>query len=100
MLKIAISKLQNDFEKVINQIKYPIDLKYSNHSDNGDNLLLKLEKVIEEKEDLFDNEKISMNLDESSNILNSIKNFKMQPSIDYSDENQINENIRTNRPQK
>lgn len=48
LLKIAISKLQNDFERLARQTKHPIQVNYSLHQNQDDNLLDRLDKVIED----------------------------------------------------
>lgn len=48
LLKIAISKLQNDFERLARQTKHPIKVNYSLHQNQDDNLLDRLDKVIED----------------------------------------------------
>ena len=99
LLKIAISKIQNDFEKVLNQIQHPIDLNYSLHEDNSNNLLLKLEKVMEENIDVnMNNDQILQKLEEANNKVGNLTQTKLLDYPAYNDESEFNRKFKISKP--
>lgn len=69
LLKIAISKLQNDFERLARETRHPIEIAYSLHEEDKNNLLEQLDKVITEHQELgldLTNKEVLEKLDEAN----------------------------------
>jgi hypothetical protein len=96
LLKIAISKLQNDFERLARQTKGPINISYSLHEDVQSNLLSQLDKVITEHQDLgqdLSNKEVLEKLDEANTHMNAIAQTKLNSYTAYTDENHLREKL-------
>jgi len=86
-LKIAISKLQNDFERVARQTQHPIEISYSLHENDKNNLLEKLETVMQNtKNENLNNKQILEKLEEASQNVTMISAQKLDVQSAYADD--------------
>ena len=94
LLKIAISKLQNDFERVARETKHPIEISYSLVEDDKDNIIQKLEKVMEDHNgDQLNNEQVLEKLQNTNEKLKNISQSKIDAYQDYSREEGLRKKI-------
>ncbi|CAI2372199.1 unnamed protein product [Moneuplotes crassus] len=95
LLKIAISKLQNDIEKLAKETDQPVDLNYSFLNDEKDNLLQKLEKVIENyTSEELNNDKILDKMKERDTTFDKIAETKIKTFDEYSNEEGLRNKLR------
>jgi len=84
LLKIAISKLQSDFDRVAKDSKQPIGISYSLKEDANDNILQRIERVIEDsKDNELNNKEIFQKLDKANDKINQIAKVKLRTRDDY-----------------
>lgn len=97
LLKIAISKLQNDFERVARHTQHPIEINYSLHENDRNNLLERLERVMEEnKEENLDNDQILKKLEETCENIGVIAATKIDSHTAYTTDNGLRDKLREN----
>ena len=97
LLKIAISKLQNDFERVARHTQHPIEINYSLHENDKNNLLERLERVMEEnKEENLDNDQILQKLEETCDNIGVIAATKIDSHTAYTTDNGLRDKLREN----
>ena len=83
LLKIAISKLQNDFERVARETKHPIEINYSLLENDKDNILQKLDRIMNQNaSEEFSTEKV---LDKLEDVEKTMKNIAEEKTNDYQD---------------
>ena len=83
LLKIAISKLQNDFERVVRETKHPIEINYSLLENDKDNILQKLDRIMNQNaSEEFSTEKV---LDKLEDVEKTMKNIAEEKTNDYQD---------------
>lgn len=101
LLKIAISKLQSDFDRVARESKHPLNISYSLDENDKDNILSRIERVMENSKDADQNhEEMSKNdilakLESESKKISSIAQTKIDSYADYTHDeglrNKLNE---------
>ena len=94
LLKIAISKLQNDFERVARHTQHPIEISYSLHENDRNNLLEQLERVIEDnKDEELNNQQILDKLEETNQKMKQIADAKINSYNAYADDQILREKL-------
>lgn len=96
LLKIAISKLQNDFERLARETKHPINIAYSLHEEDKNNLLEQLDQVIKSHqdngEDLSNNE-VLQKLEEQNLKMAEIAKTQLDSYTAYIDDEGLREKL-------
>ena len=96
LLKIAISKMQNDFEKLASDTKHPLGVNYSLNDESKNNLLSQLDKVISEHQELgqdLSNKEVIEKLEQANNKIDAIAQTKINSFTAYTDDNMLREKI-------
>lgn len=96
LLKIAISRLQNDFERLALDTKHPVTVNYALNEESKNNLLSQLDRIISEHQELgqdLSNKEVLEKLEKVNSKIDAIAQAKIDSFTAYTDDNMLREKL-------